>query len=177
MLFSGRTIEEIQAARRSKPLPIEQLKAARVPHRFVSLLTSMLAIEPAARPAGARDLSAKLQAIRASITGRRKTAAWVAIATTILVLATIVAVREFRSTKAPSAISEKSIAVLPFENLSADADNTYFAEGIQQEILTRLASIGELKVISRASSQRYQSKPRNLTEIAKQLGVANVLEG
>ena len=57
MLFSGRTIEEVQDARRSKPLPIEQLKAARVPRCFVSLLTSMLAIEPAARPAGARDLS------------------------------------------------------------------------------------------------------------------------
>ena len=60
MLFSGRTIEEIQEARRSKPLPIEQLKAAQVPHRFISLLTSMLAIEPAARPAGARELSAKI---------------------------------------------------------------------------------------------------------------------
>src|SRR5215813_3413385 len=75
MLFSGRTVEEIQHTRRSKPLPIEQLKAARVPHRLISLLTSMLAIEPAARPAGARELSARLQAIRASITGRRKTAA------------------------------------------------------------------------------------------------------
>ena len=74
MLFSGRTIEEIQDARRSKPLPIDQLKAAHVPRRFVSLLTSMLAIEPAARPAGARELSARLQAIRASITGRGKTA-------------------------------------------------------------------------------------------------------
>src|SRR5262249_36876904 len=61
MLFSGRTIDEIRDARRSKPLPIDQLKAARVPHRFVSLLMSMLAIEPAARPAGARELSARLQ--------------------------------------------------------------------------------------------------------------------
>src|SRR5262249_11641521 len=69
------------------------------------------------------------------------------------------------------------VAVLPFENLSRDPDNAYFAEGIQEEILTRLASIAGLKVISRASSQRYQSKPRNLGEIAKQLGVANILEG
>jgi serine/threonine protein kinase len=69
------------------------------------------------------------------------------------------------------------IAVLPFENLSPDPDNAYFAEGIQDEILTRLASIAELKVISRTSTQRYQSKPRNLVEIAKQLGVANILEG
>src|SRR5437762_6288925 len=69
------------------------------------------------------------------------------------------------------------IAVLPFENLSPDPDNTYFAEGIQEEILTRLASIADLKVISHTSTQHYQSKPRNLSQIAKQLGVANVLEG
>src|SRR5438477_4802462 len=69
------------------------------------------------------------------------------------------------------------VAVLPFENLSPDPDNTYFAEGIQEEILTRLASIADLKVISHTSTQHYQSKPRNLSQIAKQLGVANVLEG
>src|SRR6266478_5593241 len=71
----------------------------------------------------------------------------------------------------------KGIAVLPFENLSGDPDNAYFADGIQEEILTRLASIADLKVISRTSTQRYQSKPSNLREIAKQLGVANILEG
>jgi len=69
------------------------------------------------------------------------------------------------------------IAVLPFENLSPDPDNAYFADGIQEEILSRLASIADLKVISRASTQHYQSKPGNLAEIAKQLGVANILEG
>lgn len=80
---------------------------------------------------------------------------------------------------APSAgpISEKSIAVLPFENLSRDPENAFFASGIQDEILTRLAKIGALKVISRTSTQQYQSKPQSLTEIAKQLGVANILEG
>ncbi|MGA7276157.1 MAG: serine/threonine-protein kinase, partial [Candidatus Udaeobacter sp.] len=71
----------------------------------------------------------------------------------------------------------KGIAVLPFENLSHDPDNAYFADGIQEEILTRLASIADLKVISRSSTQRYQSKPGNLSEIAKQLGVANIVEG
>jgi TolB-like protein/Tfp pilus assembly protein PilF len=71
----------------------------------------------------------------------------------------------------------KSIAVLPFENLSEDKANAYFADGIQEEILTRLAKIADLKVISRTSTQRYQSKPANLSEIAKQLGVANILEG
>ena len=178
MLFSGRTVEEIQEARRSKPLPIEQLKAAHVPRRLISLLVSMLAIEPAARPARARELSARLQAIRASITGRGKTAARIALAAAIVALATIVAVREFHSTKAtPPVIPDKSIAVLPFENLSGDPNNAYFAEGIQEEILTRLAKIADLKVISRNSTQRYQGKPTNLAEIAKQVGVANILEG
>jgi TolB-like protein/class 3 adenylate cyclase/Tfp pilus assembly protein PilF len=76
-----------------------------------------------------------------------------------------------------SAIPEKSIAVLPFENLSEDKANAYFADGIQDEILTRLSKIADLKVISRTSTQQYQSKPGNLSEIAKQLGVANILEG
>ncbi|HEY2713244.1 MAG TPA: serine/threonine-protein kinase [Chthoniobacterales bacterium] len=69
------------------------------------------------------------------------------------------------------------IAVLPFENLSSDPDSVYFAEGIQDEILARLTKIADLKVISRTSTERYQRKPRNLGEIAKQLGVANLLEG
>jgi len=71
----------------------------------------------------------------------------------------------------------KSIAVLPFENLSHDPDNTYFADGIQEEILTRLAKVADLKVISRTSTQHFKSSPDNLPQIAKQLGVANILEG
>jgi TolB-like protein/Flp pilus assembly protein TadD len=77
----------------------------------------------------------------------------------------------------PAVIIPKSVAVLPFENLSGDPDNAYFADGIQEEILTRLARIADLKVISRTSTQRYHNKPTNLAEIAKQLGVANILEG
>ena len=75
------------------------------------------------------------------------------------------------------AIPEKSIAVLPFENLSGDPNNAYFAEGMQDEILARLSKIADLKVISRTSTQKYKSAPDNLREIAKQLGVANILEG
>ena len=71
----------------------------------------------------------------------------------------------------------KGIAVLPFENLSHDPDNAYFTEGIEEEILTRLASIANLRVISRSSTQQYQNRPHNLSQIAKQLGVANILEG
>lgn len=78
--------------------------------------------------------------------------------------------------KAPSA-NEKSIAVLPFENRSEDKENAYFADGVQDEILTRLARIGDLKVISRTSTAHYKSAPENLREIGRQLGVAHILEG
>src|SRR5881275_1399331 len=74
-------------------------------------------------------------------------------------------------------ISNKSIAVLPFDNLSGDPQNAYFSEGVQDEILTRLAKIAELKVISRTSTQRFKSAPNDLRQIAQQLGVANILEG
>jgi serine/threonine-protein kinase len=80
------------------------------------------------------------------------------------------------SEAAPAAPS-KSIAVLPFDNLSRDPDNAYFAEGVQDEILTRLAKVADLKVISRTSTQKYKSAPDNLRAIARQLGVANILEG
>ena len=76
-----------------------------------------------------------------------------------------------------SSVPQKSIAVLPFENLSDDKANAYFAEGIQDEILTRLSKIADLKVISRTSTQKYKSAPDNLREIGQQLGVANVIEG
>ena len=71
----------------------------------------------------------------------------------------------------------KSIAVLPFDNLSRDPDNAFFAEGVQDEILTRLAKVADLKVISRTSTQRFKSAPSDLRDIAKQLGVMNILEG
>ena len=79
--------------------------------------------------------------------------------------------------RTPKVVIPKSVAVLPFENLSDDPNNAYFAEGIQEEILTRLAGMSDLKVISRTSTQRYHSKPGNLAKIAKQLGVANIVEG
>ena len=79
--------------------------------------------------------------------------------------------------RSATSLPQKSIAVLPFASLSEDKTNAYFADGIQDEILTRLSKIAELKVISRTSTQQYQSKPGNIAEIAKQLGVAHVLEG
>src|SRR5947209_5619180 len=87
------------------------------------------------------------------------------------------ATRSMNEANASGPISEKSIAVLPFDNLSDEKSNAYFAEGIQDEILTRLSKIAALKVISRSSTQKYKSAPDNLREVGKQLGVANLLEG
>jgi TolB-like protein/Tfp pilus assembly protein PilF len=81
------------------------------------------------------------------------------------------------STSVVAAIPEKSIAVLPFDNLSEDKSNAFFAEGVQEEILTRLAKVADLKVIARTSTQKFKSSPENLADIAKQLGVLNILEG
>ena len=104
-----------------------------------------------------------------------------AIAVVLLLVAGIIFFRfksgvnfpRIRSAEAPP----KSIAVLPFDNLSRDPENAYFSEGIQDEILTRLAKTAEVKVISRTSTQRFKSSPDNLPQIAQQLGVENILEG
>src|SRR6266498_795177 len=82
-----------------------------------------------------------------------------------------------RQSEAATAAPNKSIAVLPFDNLSRDPDNAYFCEGVQDEILTRLAKVSDLKVVSRTSTQHFKSSPDNLPQIAKQLGVAHILEG
>jgi len=82
-----------------------------------------------------------------------------------------------KTVSAPTPATAKSIAVLPFENLSHDPDNAYFADGVQEEILMRLSRIRDLKVVSRTSTQRYRSAPTNLREIVEQLGVAHILEG
>jgi TolB-like protein/Tfp pilus assembly protein PilF len=110
-------------------------------------------------------------------TSRHKKRAWIYV----VVIASLVSIGLFflgrYTARTVAPLPAKSIAVLPFENLSEDKANAYFADGIQVEILTRLAKIADLKVISRTSTQRYQSKPANLAEIAKELGVENILEG
>src|SRR5437773_1348313 len=103
---------------------------------------------------------------------------WALIGAGVLIIAAVaLGFLVFRPKRSPAAIVEKSIAVLPFENLSRDPDNAYFADGIQDEILTRLSKIADLKVISRTSTQHYKSAPENLPDIARHLGVAHVLEG
>jgi TolB-like protein/Tfp pilus assembly protein PilF len=102
------------------------------------------------------------------------------VAIGLIVLAALVAAFVFllrRPTSSALAIAGKSIAVLPFENLSEEKANAYFAEGIKDEILTKLATVHDLKVISRTSTAKYQSKPDNLKAVAQELGVSTVLEG
>jgi len=174
--FSGHSVEEIQDAQRSNVLPVEQLKAAHVPSRLRSLLESMLAFEPASRP-GTSELAARLQRCSPEARSVRHTrVAFAAAAFVILSMSALFVFQPSRIRNSPLN-PDKSIAVLPFENRSEDKANAYFADGIHDEILTRLSKIADLKVISRTSTQQYQSRPANLREIAKQLGVTNFLEG
>jgi len=124
--------------------------------------------------------NAKLPRKFETVQKRRLRVRWAEMTAALLALVAIVAgVAVFSRNRMRSTLAapEKSIAVLPFENLSRDPDNTYFADGIQDEILTRLSKIADLKVISRTSTQHYKSAPENLPEIARQLGVAHILEG
>jgi TolB-like protein/Tfp pilus assembly protein PilF len=124
--------------------------------------------------------NAKLPRKFETVQKRRARVRWAEVAVALLVLAAIIAAFVLllrRPARSALAIVEKSIAVLPFENRSRDPDNAYFADGIQDEILTRLAKIADLKVMSRTSTQHYKSAPENLSEIGKQLGVAHILEG
>jgi TolB-like protein/class 3 adenylate cyclase/Tfp pilus assembly protein PilF len=124
--------------------------------------------------------NAKLPRKFETVQKRRTRLRWAAMTAALLTLAAIVVgIAMFSRNRARSTLAapEKSIAVLPFENRSEDKANAYFANGIQDEILTRLSKIADLKVISRTSTQHYKSTPENLPEIARQLGVAHILEG
>src|SRR5213596_1329094 len=123
----------------------------------------------------------KLKAARVAAAARRKRAAFRWLSLGVVSLLAVIAVIGFllfhyrRPVELP--VPEKSIAVMPFDNRSRDPDNAYFADSIQDEILTRLSKIADLKVISRTSTQHYKSAPENLPQIAKELGVAHILEG
>jgi serine/threonine protein kinase/tetratricopeptide (TPR) repeat protein len=177
--FAGRTLSEIHRAQQSNTLPIEQLKAAHVPHRLRSLLGSMLAFEPASRP-GTAELAARLKRCTPEVRSVRRTRAALAVATAVVfgLSALFLAHQSRVENAAVNAAPDKSIAVLPFENLSADPNNVYFADGVQDEILTRLGRLADLRVISRTSVMQYKSgAARDLNKIGQQLGVAQVVEG
>ena len=172
-------MEEIRAKQTSE-LPLEQLRGLHLPGQAITLLKSMLAPDPKDRPQTARDLLSAVHRCYARFNpearSRRRRVALAGAALTLAIAAIALGSWLYQRTQSTSQM-ERSIAVLPFENLSSDKENAYFVEGIQDEILTRLSKIADLKVISRTSTQHYKSAPENLRDIAKQLGVAHILEG
>src|SRR5213596_1898622 len=177
--FVGRTMEEIRS-NQTRESPLEQLRSLHLPVQVIPLLKSMLAPEPKDRPQTARELFSAVHSCYARFNtearSRRRQLAMAGAALTFAIVAIALGPWLYQRTRSFTPI-ERSIAVLPFENLSNDKDNAYFAEGIQDEILTRLSKIADLTVISRTSTQYYRSAPENLREIAKQLGVAHIVEG
>src|SRR5437899_6677261 len=170
ILVSKRVAEDLAEYEQWQPL-LHDLGTCEVKHGMRIGIANLYDSER-----GNSQLPKKLQAVKRHRTHVR----WVEVAIALLVLAAIIAAFVFllrRPNRSVMAIVEKSIAVLPFENRSEDKANAYFAEGIQDEILTRLSKIADLKVISRTSTQHYKSTPENLPEIARQLGVAHILEG
>ncbi len=193
--YAGRTITELRDLQARTVLPIEQLTARKVPPPLVALLRAMLAEDREERPASARHLANALETCRRQLGLSAKRGfsqrAWYRAARRRPAVATVAVVGlgaalwwaavhldAFRRADAAGP-PDKSIAVLPFANLSRDNDNAFFTEGVQDEILTDLARVADLKVISRTSVLPYQSgAPRkNLREISRELGVANILEG
>ncbi len=154
--------------------PVAQLRAAHVPAPFVTLLLSMLATEPAARPA-AKEIALKLAAVPRH---RLRTAL---ILVGLAIAAAVLGSYFLRPGPVPPPVAElpaKSLAVLPFENLSDEKGSANFTEGVQDELVTKLARIADLKVVSRSSVTQYGRKSgRDFYAIGHELGVAYVVEG
>jgi serine/threonine protein kinase len=171
--FAGRSVEEIHRAQQSNVLPIGQLKSAQVPSRLRLLLKSMLALDPAARP-GPHKLAVELRRCAAQATGARRTRVVLAAAATLIPVASAAFVfHSPRTHSAPPssglnpAPPEKSHAALTFENLSREPDSAFLAHGVHDDVLTKLADIADLKIISRTSVMRYSDKedvPEGLAE-------------
>jgi TolB-like protein/Flp pilus assembly protein TadD len=170
ILLSKRVADDLGEYEHWRPL-LHDLGECEVKHGMRVSIVNLHADE-----VGNPQLPKKFQALKK----HRARMRWAATTAAFLALAAIVAgIAMFSRNRVRSmlAVPEKSIAVMSFENRSRDPDNAFFANGIEDEILTRLAKIGALKVISRTSTRQYESNPGNLAEIAKQLGVANILEG
>src|SRR6267154_760697 len=148
--FVGRTLNDIRV-RQTKRLPVEQLKGVDVPTRILALLKSMLAPDPKDRPQSARELLSEVHRCYTKFNpearSRRRRAVFATAGATLVIAAIPIGAWLYQHGQF-SGQFERSIAVLPFENLSDDKENAYLAEGIQDEILTRLSKIGDLRVIS-----------------------------
>ena len=178
--FVGRRLEDVRA-RQEEPVPVEQLKGLHVPTRCVALLKSMLAPDPKDRPQSARQLLSAVHRcstkFSAEARSRRRRAALVATGTVLVVAGIAIGDWLFQRSKS-SAEMERSIAVLPFENLSANGEDTYFTVGMQDEVTDDLAKLAGMKVIGSQSTRSYlPGKERNLHAIGRDLGVRHLLEG
>ena len=177
--FPGQSLQEVRA-KQSGELPLEQLKAAHVPAQVVGLLRSMLAVDPEKRPQNARELLTVVHRFFVRFEPGallRRKQFLIGFAALGLVIAVVsLAIFGYQRAQSSSQL-DRAIAVLPFENLSSNADDRFFVVGIQDEILTKLASLADLKVIARTSTQGYQSKPVDLRTVGRQLSVGRVLEG
>jgi serine/threonine protein kinase/Tfp pilus assembly protein PilF len=177
--FAGRSIEEVRA-KQAEPLPLKQLKSAHVPLECVTLLKSVLALDPAKRPQTTRELLTKIHRcylrFEPAARQRRKRLVVTSAGLALTLAVAVVAVFIYQRTASASEL-DRAIAVLPFENLSSNSEDRFFAIGIQDEILTKLASLADLKVIARTSTESYQSRPVDLRTVGRQLSVGRVLEG
>src|SRR5438477_1789291 len=170
ILVSKHVAEDLEEYEHWRPL-LHDLGTCEVKHGMRVGIANLYADQ-----VGNPQLPKKFQALKKHSARLR----WAVTTAALLVLTLIVAgIAMFSRYRVRSTLAapDKSIAVLPFENRSEDKGNAYFAEGIQDEILTRLSKIADLKVISRTSTQHYKSAPENLPEIGKQLGVSHILEG
>jgi eukaryotic-like serine/threonine-protein kinase len=173
--YPGNIIAAIRESQKNNPLPVQQLTERRIPSAAVDILRHTLAIDPTKRPASAQALLKQLETCRRR---RQKRRVVLAAAATITLLIALTGIWFLRRENPAIITNEKSIAVLPFENLSDDKDNAYFASGVQDEILSNLARISDLKVISRMSVMQYEAgRARDVRTIAAQLSVNNVVEG
>ena len=187
ILLSKRVAEDLEQFKHWRP-HLYHLGECEVKHgdkiEIVNLFTAELGNREMPEKFRPPDLGAAVPAA-AKTSPTSPISKWPLIGAAVLILIAVLVIGSFlfwqqqkpKSSAIASAIPEKSIAVMPFENLSEDKANAYFADGIQDEILTRLSKIADLKVVSRTSTQQYQSKPGNLSEIARQLGVAHIVEG
>ena len=181
--FEGETATNVIAAiSESDPQPLKQA-APIVPLALQSVVDRSLRKDPAERYQTAEEMLSELRAIKEKADGiAARSTRWIALAAVAALLAGLALFYPWRggrtSPARAQAVTEKSIAVLPFENLSKDEENAFFAGGVQDEILTDLAKVADLKVISRTSVMKYKSDlERNLREIATTLGVSHVVEG
>src|SRR2546430_620512 len=170
ILVSKHVAEDLEGYEQWRPL-LHDLGACEVKHGGHVSIVNLYGDE-----VGNPQLPKKFQALKKHSARMRWAAMIAALAALALIVAGIAMFSRYR-VRSTLPAPEKSIAVLPFENRSEDKANAYFADGIQDEILSRLSKIADLKVISRTSTQHYKSAPANLREIASQLGVAHILEG